>query len=130
MQSGIVFAMLAHAAQATIPPRPMFVYGMEMPAATALVAMLAVDVLRQKRKRHRPRVPRGRGALRPRVLCYRRGRIVGNGDQYPSTSSSQPRIRGCAVFSKTDGRVPSGSTFFFVEGASVPQPWCTSADPK
>ena len=42
--SGIVFAMLAHAA-ATNPAAPMFVYGMEMPAATALVAMLAVDVL-------------------------------------------------------------------------------------
>ena len=42
--SGIVFAMLAHAA-ATNPAAPMYVYGMEMPAATALVAMLAVDVL-------------------------------------------------------------------------------------
>ena len=42
--SGIVFAMLAHAA-ATDPAAPMFVYGMEMPAATALVAMLAIDVL-------------------------------------------------------------------------------------
>ena len=42
--SGIVFAMMAHAA-ATNPAAPMYVYGMEMPAATALVAMLAVDVL-------------------------------------------------------------------------------------
>ena len=42
--SGIVFAMLAHAA-ATNPAAPVFVYGMEMPAATALVAMLAIDVL-------------------------------------------------------------------------------------
>ena len=42
--SGIVFAMLAHAA-ATDPAAPVFVYGMELPAATALVAMLAIDVL-------------------------------------------------------------------------------------
>ena len=41
--SGIVFAMMAHAA-ATNPAAPMYV-GMEMPAATALVAMLAIDVL-------------------------------------------------------------------------------------
>ena len=36
--------MLAHAA-ATNPAAPVFVYGMELPAATALVAMLAIDVL-------------------------------------------------------------------------------------
>ena len=37
-------SMMAHAA-ATNPTAPMYVYGMELPAATALVAMLAVDVL-------------------------------------------------------------------------------------
>lgn len=43
--SGVIFAMLAHAA-ATNPAAPSSLYGMvEMPAATALVAMLAVDAL-------------------------------------------------------------------------------------
>ena len=54
--SGIVFAMMAHAA-ATNPAAPMYVYGMEMPAATALVAMLAIDCS-EKRKKASTRSPR------------------------------------------------------------------------